>query len=248
MSPSNHEPSLDGIGMIRQFSLRRPSLSEALQRWQEAAGPYWMYVCAAPFVSAPSDLAQVEPSPANLALQTMLSSLTDEPGSAVFLDLPPAVTLPATGACNQLGLVVAPVIQRWIASTAVLPSEQLAMDLTTFAMEAMPPGPASGVVFLLDGDRAGPGHETQLDGPGRPATQPIGLPELFDNRYSYPVCRFPAPAFLQREGIERVHWVADSGVAADLREYVHALEEVGLSLTLMTTSTSVSGLSHASPA
>jgi len=75
-----------------------------------------------------------------------------------------------------------------------------------------------GVVFLLDGDRAGP---VTADEHGPP-------PRRFDNRYSYRICRFPPPRLLQQDGLTAAFWLSPPGIAPDLIEYAQTLAEAGL--------------------
>jgi hypothetical protein len=186
-------------------------LARAFVLWQRAAGPYWPYVCAAPFVSgpAPASAARVRPEP---RLRELLSSLA-EPATALFVDLPPAGALGVAPDLSARGAAVVPVIQRWCAPAGLLPARPL-VDRLVSAAGALGRPRRGAVVLLLDGERA-----------GRPRERPP--PRRFDNRYDYPVCRFPPPALLRREGIERVRWVG-RGIAADLRVYARGLAAAGL--------------------
>jgi hypothetical protein len=138
------------------------ALARALLRWQDAAGPWWPYVCATPFLSdlTESDLTVAEsrtgvprlPAPLARALRT----IDDDRATALFVDLAPESTLAATPLLHDLGYVVVPVIQRWAAAPAIVPAETLLARLVAFAPRAALPAPARGVVFLLDGRRFGP--------------------------------------------------------------------------------------------
>lgn len=196
----------------------------ALARWQRAAGPYWPYVCAAPLLG--TDLA---PVPAGLprvprVIHRALSRVRADERMAIFIDLPPGPSLAATPLLRGHGFHVVPVIQRWGAAAAVLRSDLLLHWLVTFAPSAPWPPAAGGVAFLLDGDRRGAGSRpgrSMLDRPQR------GL-RRFDNRYAYPLCRFPPPAFLRAHGITAVRWISRSGIARDLVAYAEQLDPAGL--------------------
>lgn len=227
-------------------------LAEALLRWQAAAGPYWLYVCAAPFISAPQSLRVRRPSPVRSLLPEVLAPPRPEQHTAIFFDLPPAETLPATRAFNELGFIVVPIIQRWLAVPAVLACERLAADLWAYGMQAALPRTERGVAFLLDGERSqppsltlpsdrseseGPTHRTQSDRKGGGDSTTL---RRFDNRYSYPIDRFPPPAFLRAQGIACVDWVCPDGIALDLHRYARDLEDASLPLRVL--------VPHASPA
>jgi hypothetical protein len=147
--------------------------------------------------------------------------------TALFVDLAPELTLAATPILNRLGYAVVPVIQRWAVAPAVIRSATLLARLVAFASQATLPAPPAGVVFLLDGRRFGPAASS-LAGPdnARRARRFTGL-RRFDNRYEYPVCRFPPVGLLPELGIQRTVWVPDR-VAPDLQGYVAALESAHL--------------------
>jgi hypothetical protein len=187
------------------------ALPRAFVLWQRAAGPYWPYVCAAPFVSGSAPTAAGRARPER-HLRDLLSALA-EPTTALFVDLPPAGPLGVAPDLSARGLAVVPVIQRWCAPAGLLPARPL-VDRLVGAAEALGRPRRGAVVLLLDGERAGRARE-------RPP------PRRFDNRYEYPACRFPPPALLRREGIERVRWVG-RGIAADLRLYARGLAAAGL--------------------
>ncbi|HVC35447.1 MAG TPA: hypothetical protein VNL16_18200 [Chloroflexota bacterium] len=187
--------------------------ARALVRWQHAAGPYWPYVCSAPFVGPwGATLGTNARTRACARLLEEVAAIPPGERAAVFVDLPPRLTLPATAALNDLGYVVVPVIQRWIVAPATLDCRRLVDDLIIHGARVRLPRPARGAVFLLDGDRAGP-----LRREGRPAPR-----RVFDNRYSYPACRFPPAAFLHHEGITSAWWISGAGIADDARQYAEA--------------------------
>lgn len=197
-----------------------PALARALVRWQRAAGPYWPYVCAAPFLGrvALSFKAPARTQPAR-ALADRIDMLAIDARVAVFVDLAATVTLPATALFNQLGFVVVPIIQRWVAAPAVVRCERLLELLILCRARAIKPEKQRGVVFLLDGERA-----------GRPAARTM-RPRAFDNRYVYRVDRFPAPDFLQGAGTSRVAWLGPTtAIATDLQPYALKLLAAGLAV------------------
>jgi hypothetical protein len=157
-------------------------------------------------------------------LGQVLASLGDRPGQALFLDLRPAESLPATALLNRFGFLVVPVIQRWVASPALLRCERLLGLLVEHGRQVARPSMPRGVAFLLDGERAG--------APARPGrtTEP---PRAFDNRYSYRVDRFPSASFLQLQEIRAVGWVSRTGLAADLQPYARQLLAAGLPTELV---------------
>lgn len=203
-----------------------PELARALVRWQHAAGPYWPYVCAAPFVGdvgiATLDAAartQARRARSHIPRTVWQSLVAHEP-TAIFVDLPPAWTLPSTPLLNELGFYVVPIIQRWTASPATLRCELLVAHLVELGQEVARPRHARGVVFLLDGERAGLTK--------RPSPR-LQSRRVFDNRYQYPICRFPPPHVLLDAGIATLQWIASANVADDLRPLLGRYAEAGLS-------------------
>lgn len=194
----------------------------ALARWQHAAGEYWPYVCAAPFLGDHPLPTARRPRRAPVArwLVGMATALPAEARPAIFVDLPPAATLGATPDLADLGFHVVPVIQRWAAHPAVLDCRALVDRLVLYAALIHRPVSERGVVFLLDGDREGPDR------------RPDFAPRVFDNRYTYSSDRFPPPTFLRARRIESLSWVGPSDIAQDLRPY---LEDLGASLSLTPT-------------
>jgi hypothetical protein len=198
-----------------------PSKSEALVRWQHAAGPYWPYVCAAPFLGAD---AVARPGPERRARgwtrrqRALADDLTG--GPLVLLELPPEPILDAAPLLVERGWYVVPVIQRWIASPAVLPCGRLMRALVDGARRARRPVSPRGAVLVADGVRAGP--------PGYPASV---TGRTFDNRYEYQICRFPSLDFLAAQGVGHVRWVTarrDGAVGPDLAPYLEDLLRAGI--------------------
>jgi len=236
-------------GDVRSIHTAPPLQAQALRRWQRAAGPYWMYVCAAPFLRAiPVGHRHHRRTPpawdiVDAAVRLADSSLSrsrlepprgplpnagggEERGTtcpatvasrlAIFVDLAPTATLPLAGELNRRGYIVVPIIQRWMAAPAVLPCEELARQLLVSSADVQPvPGPR-GVVFLLDGDRVGTDAAAALP------------PGAFDNRYEYPVDRFPPVELLRAQGVVAVHWLSSIGIAPDLEPYAARLHSAGL--------------------
>jgi hypothetical protein len=207
-----------------------PTLARALACWQHAAGPYWPYVAATPFVGDVSEdwvrrvvHAELARRGADAArtrrrgdgetrvvgggrvLHSILALAGDD-RAAIFVDLPPKRALPATAELNRLGFIVVPVVQRWVVSSAVLDCRTLVARLVIDGERSRHPARERGVVFVLDGDRAGP--------PGY-APGPR-VPRRFDNRYAYPPDRLPPPTFLRAHGIVAARWL---GPARDLQTY-----------------------------
>jgi len=154
-----------------------------------------------------------------------------EERSALFVDLAIEATLPAAPALARAGWTVVPVIQRWCEEPALLPTDGLRGLLAATAAQLASKDDhserseeshqsrsrqrtARGVLFLLDGERA-----------GRPGERPHG--RQFDNRYSYPACRFPPRDFLTELGIDTVRYLGRDVPPPDLRRY---LESVGCAL------------------
>ena len=135
-----------------------------------------------------------------------------EPGTALFVDVAPSAALAVAPELSARGVAVVPVVQRWCAAAGVLAARPLVDGLLDVGALGKPEG--SGVVLLLDGERA-----------GRPGERPPA--RRFDNRYAYPACRFPPPALLRRAGVERVRWVG-RGIAPDLRGYAASLKAAAL--------------------
>lgn len=191
----------------------RRAAVEALLAWQRAAGPYWPYVCSAPFLAEGITPRPVLPTAtaASQALVTAIGQLS-EIRPLVVVDLPAALTLSALPALHQLGYRVVPIVQRWIVPDAVLPSRRLLNALVGAARRAPRPAePPRGVVLCLDGERGG--------NPNSPAPSPA----RFDNRYAYPICRFPPRRFLTSDGVTGVYWVSNGPLAEDLLPYRESL-------------------------
>jgi hypothetical protein len=188
-------------------------LARALAAWQRAAGPYWLYVCAAPFVGPPLIGGAGRSASASRAEVAACAADLDPARSALFVDLAPEEALAEAPALRAGGWWVVPVIQRWCAPAALLPAQPLRSSLIDVG-RCLPRRAGAGAVFLLDGARRGP-----------PGQHP---PHRFDNRYEYPTCRFPPPGLLRARGIEVVAWLARGGTAPDLAEYVAALAAAGL--------------------
>jgi hypothetical protein len=167
--------------------------------------------CLTPSVQNPTAMSTVHSD-------YLLGLLPPRGRAALFVDLPPAVTLPSARALAERGLRVVPVVQRWAGAGAVLSCGHLVELLVACQPRHGKRGGTVGAVFLLDGDRAGP--------PGI-SVQGSAI-EQFDNRYEYPVCRFPTARFLQDDGVTVVRWLGGGPVADDVRGYVRSLAEAGL--------------------
>ncbi|HEY3107130.1 MAG TPA: hypothetical protein VGL23_00145 [Chloroflexota bacterium] len=192
------------------------TLARALVAWQRAAGPYWLYVCAAPFIGPPLIGRGDRPAPASRAEVAACAADLDPGRSALFVDLAPEEALAEAPALRAAGWWVVPVIQRWCAPAALLPAQPLRSSLIDVGrrLPCQVGSIAPGAVFLLDGARRGPLGQLP--------------PQRFDNRYEYPTCRFPPPELLRARGIEVVAWLARGGTAPDLAEYAAALAAAGL--------------------
>jgi hypothetical protein len=239
-------------------------LAEALVRWQHAAGPFWPYVCAAPFLGTEDgetlarqalEKAVVRRRPRHhdaLVAQLPLSRTRERgsggegvlqqlgcevrPGPAgaglptvLLLDLPAEPLLAATPAFVERGWYVVPVVQRWIASPAVLPCRRLIERLTLGAWQARRPAAPRGAVLIADGERTGPpGYPSEVRG------------RAFDNRYEYQICRFPSTDFLLAQGVRQVAWITSPGgpaerpVRPDLAPYLEELLGAGLMVDVQT--------------
>lgn len=231
-------------------------LAEALVRWQHAAGPFWPYVCAAPFLGtgegallasqtgdrvslsdqpprrysrrqiarAERLLAAVNALPLSRArgrelggggssAVSSIATLDDSSSSSfplIFADLPAEQLLAVAPLLAARGWYVVPVVQRWIATPAVLACRQLVRQLLFGAWQVRRPAQPHGAILIADGERTGP----------------VGYPPLvagrtFDNRYEYQICRFPSTRFLHAQGVRQVTWITTerptAGPAGDLR-------------------------------
>jgi glutathionylspermidine synthase len=192
----------------------------ALRRWQHAAGPFWLYVGAAPFLSdleAGSVTERGRRVPH--VLSAALGDATDPEPRLIVVDLPAVPILRATAALNARGYVVVPVIQRWLADPAVLASRDLLDALVAAGFRCRRPDHPRGVILVLDGERAGTSGRR-----ARPGT-------AFDNRYDYSGGRFPAADLLQNQGIASVRWLSRNGLAPDLESFARSLAEAGFSIS-----------------
>jgi hypothetical protein len=233
-----------------------PVLAEALVRWQHAAGPFWPYVCAAPFLGDDEggiQRAVGEGRGWTRRQRALAEALTGEPGasgamhraptesasvgarciapasgegfSIVLVDLPPEPVLAVAPLLVAQGWYVVPVLQRWIASPAVLPCRRLMDVLLRGAWRARRPRMPRGAVLVADGTRAGPAGYPAL-APGR----------AFDNRYAYQICRFPSLDFLRAQGVRRGRWITlhASGIASpDLAPYLEELLRGGIAMDVV---------------
>ncbi len=202
-------------------------LPEAFARWQDAAGPYWLYVCATPFLSelTVEMAAAVEPRVPTALARVVYGGRNA--GTAIFADLVPEVALLATPLLQRCGYHVVPVIQRWAVAPAVIRSETLLVRLVACQPATSLPVEVRGVVFLLDRRRFGVAGPP----PARPARLAVRrhprLGRRFDNRYEYPICRFPPPDLLRENGVSRAVWLPD-WIAPDLQPYAARLAAAGL--------------------
>jgi glutathionylspermidine synthase len=196
--------------------------THALRRWQHAAGPFWLYVGAAPFLSdleseSIADLTGDGPvGRVPRVLSSALGGISAAEPRLVVVDLPAVPILRATAALNARGFSVVPVIHRWLADPAVLPSRVLFEALVAGGLRCRRPRSPRGIVLVLDGERAG-----KPDRSRRPTNR-------FDNRHDYSAGRFPTLDLLQSQGIASVHWVLRSDLASDLEDFVRSLAEAGI--------------------
>src|SRR5581483_2838963 len=125
--------------------------ARALARWQHAAGPFWPYVAATPFLSA-SAVGVLPAGSRTRPPAFPLAALLAEHATAAFLDLPPAHTLPLAPALTRAGLITVPIIQRWAEPGALLPGGPLVAALIRYGALVARPRMMRGAVFLLDGE------------------------------------------------------------------------------------------------
>jgi hypothetical protein len=246
-----------------------PVLADALVRWQHAAGPFWPYVCAAPFLGTgdgerlaleargratspprrsrqqealadrllsgeetltpdPSPCARERGAGGGLAGRLPLSHGRERgPGSeglptVLLVDLPAEPVLALAPLLAERGWYPVPVVQRWIATPAVLPCRRLIERLLLGAWQVRRPASPRGAVLIADGERTGPTGTVT----GR----------TFDNRYEYQICRFPSTDFLLGQGVEQVRWITDGTrpidrpVRPDLAPYLETLLQAGIAV------------------
>ncbi len=186
--------------------------------------PTGLGVCAVPFLcDAPAVRVQPERRASRWAQVTYkplaegVAGVPQEARSAIFVDLPAEQTLPQTAALRALGFRPIPVIQRWIEPKALLPGSRLIEVLLRYQPRMPRPHVERGAVFLLDARR---NHDF-----GRaPASR-------FDNRYSYPLCRFPPAALLLANGVRHATFIGARGLAEDLGEYTLGLASAAIELS-----------------
>jgi hypothetical protein len=226
-----------------------PVLAQGLIRWQHAAGPFWPYVCAAPFLGtgdgetlAQKSWKRAASPPRRSRRQEILAdrllppeqSLTprplssgpwwdgDAPLTVLLVDLPAEPVLALAPLLVERGWYPVPVVQRWIATPAVLPCRRLIERLLLGAWQVRRPSSPLGAVLIADGERIGPTGTVA----GR----------AFDNRYEYQICRFPSTDFLLGHGVAHVRWVTDGTrpidrpVRSDLAPYLEALLRAGIAV------------------
>jgi hypothetical protein len=146
----------------------------------------------------------------------------------LFVDLPAEPVLAAAPVLVERGWYVVPVVQRWIASPAVLPCRRLVERLSIGAWRARRPTSPRGAVLIADGERTGPvGYPATVSG------------RAFDNRYEYQICRFPSTDFLKAQGVSRIQWITSAAGAAerpvrpDLAPYLEELLRAGLTVDVL---------------
>ena len=149
------------------------------------------------------------------------------PRFVLLVDLPAEPILAVAPLLVERGWYVVPIVQRWIASPAVLPCRRLVERLMLGAWRARRPTTPRGAVLIADGERRGPAEY--------PATVPG---RAFDNRYEYQICRFPSTDFLR----PRV-WVGSNGspaaparrapVRPDLAPYLEVLLRAGIDVDVL---------------
>jgi hypothetical protein len=210
-----------------------PVLARALVRWQHAAGPYWPYVCAAPFLGTGDGerLAReargraTSPPRASRRQEALADRLLppeEAPPSGLLVDLPAEPILALAPLLAERGWYPVPVVQRWIARPAVLPCRRLIERLLLGAWSIRRPSSPRGAVLIADGERIGPTGTVA----GR----------IFDNRYEYQICRFPSTDFLRDQGVRQVRWITDGTrpidrpVRPDLAPYLEALLRAGIAV------------------
>jgi hypothetical protein len=193
-------------------SVVKPALAKSLESWQRAAGPFWLYVCAAPFLSplAEAELAQPARKTRWSGAREIFSAVQEaqDQRTAVFVDLAPEQTLTLTAELNRLDYVVVPVIQRWAVANAAVPSELLVEALVRYGAQARLPhehwDQIRGAVFLLDGLRRGRPMAQSATSPNTDGAHAAAISRRtsstrrFNNRYTYPICRFPPSSLLRQ--------------------------------------------------
>lgn len=195
-----------------------PVLARALVRWQHAAGPFWPYVCAAPFLAERVPPPRTRQSRADGSLLTLLMEHT-EGRACAFVDLPPTAALGAAPELNQRGRLVVPVVQRWSAAATVLPCEPVIRLLLAVSRRLNRPADPVGAVFYLDGDRSG--HDAHV--PAR-----LNRGRAFDNRYLQSSNLLPPASLLLAFATPHVAWVSPGPIAPDVHAYLQALRAAGI--------------------
>jgi hypothetical protein len=199
----------------------RPAEFRTFLAWERGAGPFWPYVVLSP-CAAPLQ-AGTRLGPLRAARRLLDEELFPLLGQslrrrAILLDLPLNLSLATAPSWRMAGWVVVPLVPRWPADSVVLPVQTVLAQLTGLAPRLSGPLPSDprGVVFLLDGERAGPGR------PLRPVRR-------LDNRYAYAVDLFPPAEALVAWGIASVHVVTSNVVlAADLAAVKEDYRRAGL--------------------
>jgi hypothetical protein len=216
--------------------MKFPALAEALVRWQHAAGPFWPYVCAAPFLgTGDGEMLALEARARAISLprrsrrQEALADrlLPRELGlpTVLLVDLPAEPILALAPLLAERGWYPVPVVQRWVATPAVLPCRRLVERLLLGAWSIRRPSSPRGAVLIADGERIGPTGTVS----GR----------AFDNRYEYQICRFPSTDFLIGQGVEQARWFTDGTrpvdrpVRPDLAPYLEMLLRAGIAVEVI---------------
>lgn len=199
-----------------------PGLWDAYLIWRRIAGPFADFVLPTPFLAEWEADPRSPRHPQARRLAHVIAGRVG-PGTAVYLETPLRLGLATGTRLTEAGWAFVPMIGRWPAPLAVLPTRPLVNWLAAPPTRIDVPVPSAGagwkrICFLLDGER-----ECTVSSASRRTH--------FDNRYGYGAFALPPAAHLRRQEISKVWWICPSAAPApDLHEYAEGLVDAGISI------------------
>ena len=196
---------------------------QAYRRWRAVAGELADYVQAAPFLAGEPVAPRRPAHPQGPNLARFLTHRLSDGGEFVLLEAPARLGLDVAFRLLGQRWSVAPLISRWPAPHAILPTQPLAAWLS-----AVPPGGGGRPLCLV------------LDAGRYPAASAARLRRRFDNRYRYLDHMLPPATKLREWDIARVLWIGTAAMMpADLVGYERTLTDAGISVAALSFATAL---------
>jgi hypothetical protein len=222
--------------------MQRAMLAEALVRWQHAAGPFWPYVCAAPFLETGESVLLAERVPRRgvgaterysasqraLVDWLLLERKNGRTSARAGVGRSPGGWGEGPGDGRGEGAPGAPVVLADLPPEPLLALGPLLAEQGWYVVPVVQRWIARPAVLpcwelvrrLVHSAwyirrPANPRGVLLIADGGRlgPPGYPLLAPgRTFDNRYEYQICRFPSARFLQAQGSRRVIWLTGQGL------------------------------------